>query len=266
MRLIHANRTESGHPEGIRAELLEPGRCPSEKELPVKKPLLLLLPSVLVLFLGIGAVMAGAGNKAKPYDSQADSQAGLCLGIVDIGCSRSDSRTQNSGAASHASSMPLAILGQEIPPENEAACEAVGVPQSGVVKTDQSAGITLGPIDLLTAACSAQAVQENNAASDAQSSVLEADLGAASASVASSSAENKTTSGLANSSASFTAAEADAGGLHVEAVSCTSSSKATKQNASTETSGSLLVVGEDSVPDLGLCALFVQSSASHTSG
>jgi hypothetical protein len=238
----------------------------------VKKTSISIALAVAVLALGITAAIAGpgAGNKAKPYDSQADSSAGLCLGIVDIACARSDSRTQGGGgsgsAAAHSSATPLAVLGQEIPPDNEAVCDAVGVPKSGVVKSEQQAGIDLGPVDLLTASCSAQAVQENNAASDAQSTVLSADLGVASATVAHSEAENKTTSGQANSSADFTAAEASAGGLNVTAVDCHAESKATKQNASSDVEGSLVVVNGTEVEDPGLCALFVQSSSSHTHG
>jgi hypothetical protein len=245
------------------------------------------------LMLGAAAVVAAlmvvpaSALGAPTFDNNSGSQGGLCLGgegldddLAEVACSESESTTSNEEAAGRSESTPLGVL--ETIEVNEKTCEAVGVPRSGRVTDDEDQTSQIeneeGTVGLFTSACEATAVQTNNSESSSETSLLFAEQeGTGSLVVFHSEAgqpegsedneKTKTTRGNASSYAEFTGVEAESGENSLTVLHCTSSSRATQNNETTETESDFLDANGDEAEDLdplaeALCPLFVSSEAS----
>lgn len=232
---------------------------------------LAVVPVVLLLLpaTAIGQQDTGADNKANPYGNNAESRAGICLevpviGPVEVSCAKSSSSTSDeSGASSQSEATPFQILGVAV---NEKMCEATGLDQQGVVREEMP--FTFDPgLQLLDSRCKASAVQQNTAASEAETVLLSFSQSGVVLDVARSEADNRSTSGQAHSGAEFVLVAADVDGVGgVALLQCRSKTNANRghPDGKTQTSGTLIDLDGNRVEDPGLCPFFVSSEANST--
>lgn len=209
----------------------------------MRKHLLVIALPLAALAFGGGAVLANANNKnpRNDYHSEGHSDSGVEIvvpdvGAVSLGHASSDTETDaQDPSEAHSAAEGLSILGIVIGPS--VACDAQAAPTGGVVKdsdSDELIGVAEGPVAarVLPADCDARAVQNNNSHSSARTALADVAVdGVASASLLESEARSQTTSGQAHSWASFTVADLEALGYHVEVLRCEETSFATNKNA-----------------------------------
>lgn len=230
----------------------------------------------VMAILGMLLVPASAAAQDENDDPSSSARAGLCFpepldGLGGVACTKAAASEEGAESEAH----PLLVI-------NSVVCEATPtVPPTSDAKSGEEIGdeTEQGSLFLLVSSCEAFANTAVVAEGEGDAAILEASSEQGSVTVGESHSEAFRNPALGRSEAEFTLLEVEAEGeegeeddttltvLHCESVSQSNPSGNPNAHApENETSGTLISDGteEGSVEDPGLCALFVESSA--TSG
>lgn len=173
--------------------------------------------ALTVLALGAAAAYGEANHKVERNDYQAESgavtHAALPDDLVVLGHSQSQAETNREQATSSSSASGPAVAGNQLGPK--VTCSADGASGNGRVAQRKSAAavaqdLGLASVTLLEGSCHSRAVKTNNAMGEARTDVAAVEVpGVGEASVLSTGATTKTTSGQSRSTSEFTVAQAE---------------------------------------------------------